>query len=120
MDINKQAKTVLYFTRNSMLTDAEQAEAVAIRNAHNVNVRIRNGGVPVNGGVELCDGVAGHAPEEYRKRFPVFTSDGATNEAQPTTTNASGTSAPQAPGETSPAVTPLVAEIGSVKGGWGN
>ncbi len=115
----KNRKTLLFFTSAVMLSDIERARADALEDNLKVNVKIRNGSVPMNGNPEPCDFVAGNAPAEYVKQFPYVDEQGNVNapsfDAPPTLAHGL-TEAATAGSEKGPE-TSLESEIGNAPGG---
>lgn len=120
MEVNKTAKTILYFTADAAATAMEQAAAENLFEKLRMNVRFRNGNPNIHNSdegtaqIEKCDYVAGSAPDSYKKVYPFVSDNGdfsAETEAFPET--------PSSPfASEAPASDPIASEVGAVGQSW--
>lgn len=123
MDLNKFKTTTLYFTKGTVATEEETAEAQHIARAYETNVRVRNGAVPITGSLEKCDFVAGTLiPDAYSMKYRrVGEANEAPQETEQVATDTGNASGPTTVDQGSQSSPPsLASEIGSVSGGWGS
>lgn len=107
-----QKRKILYFIEDMVPTQADVAaiealgQGVVIRNATYVDEN------PVEGQIEKCDAVAGHAPKPYRERFKYIGEEPAKTEL--VKTEDTPPPAPPAPApvaeNTPPVITPTASE----------